>query len=192
MQRFFCAYICNMQHFLPNGQVLLLRPATLEDAPALLALYQQLTSETGFLLMTKQEAAALTVADEEAFLHTFCHHPQHLMLIAVIDNRFAGSVSIKQSGFRKERHLGQLGIAVLHEYWNMGIGRRLMTAALRWAEQHEDLEIIHFNVFANNERAIQLYRNFGFMEYGRLQAAFKQSDGTYGDSIFMSKRIKNG
>ena len=181
-----------MQHFLPNGQVLLVRPATLEDAPALLALYQQLTTETGFLLMTPQESAAITVADEEAFLRSFCNRPQHLMLLAETEGRLVGSISVKQSGFKKEKHLGQLGIAVLHECWNMGIGRRLMTAAIRWAEQHEELEIIHFNVFANNERAIQLYRNFGFMEYGRLPQAFKQSDGTYGDSIFMSKRIKNG
>ncbi|MBW8685645.1 GNAT family N-acetyltransferase [Chitinophaga rhizophila] len=181
-----------MQHFLPNGQTLLVRPATLEDAYALLALYQQLTQETNFLLMTKQEAASLTVADETAFLRSFCDKPQHLFLLAVVEGELVGTVSIRQSGFKKEKHLGQLGIAVSHAYWNMGIGRRLMTAALRWAEEHEELEIIHFNVFANNERAIQLYRNFGFMEYGRFQEAFRQPDGSYGDSIFMSKRIKNG
>jgi RimJ/RimL family protein N-acetyltransferase len=181
-----------MQHFLPNGQVLLVRPATLEDASAQLALYQQLTKETDFLLMTGQESAAITLADEQAFMRTFCNNARHLFLLAEINGRLAGNVSVKQSGYDKEKHIGQLGIAVLHEYWNMGIGRRLMTAALRWAEKHEELEIIHFNVFANNERAIQLYRNFGFMEYGRLQEAFKLADGTYGDSIFMSKRIKNG
>ncbi len=181
-----------MQHFLPNGQVLLVRPALLDDAPALLALFRQLTTETDFLLMTRQEAAELTVVDERAFINALCNESRHLHLLAVVEDRLTGSITIKQSDLKKEAHLGQLGIAILHEYWNMGIGRRLMTTAMRWAEQHKELEVIHLNVFANNERAIQLYRNFGFLEYGRLLQGFKQTDGTYGDSILMSKRIKNG
>lgn len=181
-----------MQHFLPNGQVLLVRPALLEDAPALLALFRQLTTETDFLLMTKQEAAALTVADERAFISALSNQSRHLHLLAIVANQLTGSITIRQSDLKKEAHIGQLGIAILHEYWNMGIGRRLMTAAIRWAEQHNELEIIQLSVFANNERAIQLYRNFGFLEYGRLPQGFKQTDGTYGDAILMSKRIKNG
>jgi RimJ/RimL family protein N-acetyltransferase len=180
-----------MQHFLPNGQVLLIRPPLLEDAPALLALFQQLTTETDFLLMTRHEAATLTVADEKAFISSLSNASKHLHLLAIVENRLTGTLSVKQSDLKKEIHLGQLGIAVLHEYWNMGIARRLMTTAMRWAEQHRELEIIQLSVFANNERAVQLYRNFDFHEYGRLQQGFKQIDGTYGDAILMSKRIKN-
>jgi RimJ/RimL family protein N-acetyltransferase len=73
----------------------------------------------------------------------------------------------------------------------MGIGRRLITAGLRWAEQHKDMEIVHLSVFSNNERAIQLYRNFGFMEYGRMPQGVRQKEGAYGDTILMCKRIKN-
>jgi RimJ/RimL family protein N-acetyltransferase len=181
-----------MQHFLPNGQVLLVRAALLEDAPALLALFRQLTTETDFLLMTRQEAADLTVADEQAFISSLSNQSRHLHLLAVVENRLTGSITVKQSDLKKEAHLGQLGIAILHEYWNMGIGRRLMTTAMRWAEQHAELEFLHLSVLANNERAIQLYRNFGFLEYGRLQQGYKQTDGTYGDTILMSKRTRNG
>lgn len=189
---FFCGYICNMQHFLPNGQTLLVKPATIEDAPALLALYRQMTKETDFLLMTAEESAALTIADEQAFIRSFSDASRSYLMLASVGNRLAGSISIKQSGLKKEAHIGVLGIAILHEYWNMGIGRRLLTAAMRWAENHKELEIINLNVISNNERAIQLYRNFGFLEYGRLLQGYKQADGSYGDAILMSKRIKNG
>lgn len=190
LQRFFCHYICIMQHFLPNGQVLIIRPAEPEDAPELLTYFRQVVRETDFLLITVPESEVLTIADEVAFIRSLANNTKHLHLLAVAGGKIVGAITVKQPDMRKEAHLGQLGIAILHEYWNMGIGRRLVTAALRWAEQHREMEIIQLSVFANNERAIQLYRNFGFMEYGRLLQGFRQPDGTYGDTILMSKRIK--
>ncbi len=61
-----------------------------------------------------------------------------------------------------------------------------MTAMLRWAEAHPFITIIYFNVMANNEKAIQLYRNFDFMDRGRvLPGAIHQPDGSYADLIMM-------
>jgi RimJ/RimL family protein N-acetyltransferase len=179
-----------MQHFLPNGQVLIIRPAVTDDAPQLLSYFRQVVSETDFILMTPPEAATLTVADEAAFIRSLADDTHHLHLLALTAGKVVGAITVKQPDITKEAHLGQLGIAVLHEYWNMGIGRRLITAAMRWAEQHRDLEIIHLSVFSNNERAIQLYRNFGFLEYGRLLQGVRHLDGTYGDTILMSKKIR--
>ena len=179
-----------MQQFLPNGQLLELRQATPDDAPALLAYFRQLTNETDFLLYTRQEAASWTVADERDFIESFTQGANDLLLLAIAGGKLAGTVSIRQASFMKEAHIGQLGIAVLHAYWNMGIARRMMTAALRWAEQHKGIEIIQLSVVSNNERAIQLYRNFGYEEYGRLPKGTRQPDGSYTDNILMSKRVK--
>lgn len=178
-----------MQHFLPNGQSLLLRPATPEDAPAMLAYFRTLTSETEFLLFTLQEAAGLSLESERDFILSF-EDKKDLQLLAVAGDQLIGTLTVRQGYPWKQAHIGQLGIGVLHSYWNMGIGRRLMTAACRWAEQHKDIEVINLSVFSNNERAIQLYRNFGFLEYGRMPQAIRQSDGTYVDTILMSKRVK--
>lgn len=178
-----------MQHFLPNGQVLIIRPAAPEDAPELLNYFRQAVSETDFLLITVPEAERLTVADEMLYIRSLANSLKHLHLLAISGGKIVGAITIKQADMQKEAHIGQLGIAILHQYWTMGIGRRLITAALRWAEQHNELEIIQLSVFSNNERAIQLYRNFGFLEYGRLLQGFRQPDGTYGDTILMSKRI---
>ncbi|WP_343671417.1 GNAT family N-acetyltransferase [Chitinophaga sp.] len=179
-----------MQHFLPNGQILELRQAVPDDAPVLLSYFRQLISETDFLLYTRQEAAAWTVEEERDFILSFSKEANDLLLIAFAGNQLIGTLSIRQNTFWKEAHLGNLGIGVLHSYWNMGIARRMMTAGTRWAEQHPELEIIQLSVVANNERAIQLYRNFGFMEYGRMPKGTRQPDGSYVDNILMSKRVK--
>jgi RimJ/RimL family protein N-acetyltransferase len=194
MAKRFCSwqkrFLINMHQFLPNGQTLELRQATPDDAPALLSYFRQLISETDFLLYTRQEAATWTVEDEYDFILSFTDNANDLLLLAFTGQSLIGSVSIRQSTFLKDAHIGQLGIGVLHAYWNMGIARRMMTAAMRWAEQHRGIEMINLHVVANNERAIQLYRNFDFMEYGRLPKGTRQPDGSYVDNILMSKRVK--
>ena len=178
-----------MQHFLPNGQSLEIRPAVRTDASFMLAYYRKLNKETDFLLFTPRETENLDLESEREFIDSY-NRTDDLLLVAVSAGQLIGSVSVRQGNVWKQGHIGQLGIGVLHEFWNMGIGRRLMTAAVRWVEQHREIEIISLNVFSTNERAIQLYRNFGFTEYGRMPQGVRQEDGSYGDTILMSKRIK--
>lgn len=180
-----------MQHFLPNGSTLVIRKPRIEDAPALLETFRRMTQESDFLLYTHAEAMKFGQRDEENFIRQYLLQPRHLLLLAEADGQVVGSVTINQSKFGKQLHLGELGIAILRDWWNLGIGRRLMTAAMRWADEHAEIEIIHFNVVANNEKAIQLYRNFGFLECGRLPQGVRGADGSFTDLITMSKRIKN-
>jgi RimJ/RimL family protein N-acetyltransferase len=179
-----------MRHFLPNGQELFIRPAKPEDAPALLANFHQMVQETDFLLYTLPEAKTINVRSEQGFIQSFGDNSQHLLLLAEAGGEIVGSVSVRQGGFKKQRHTGEMGIAVRHAYWNLGIGRRLMTAMLRWAEAHPAITTIYFNVMASNEKAIQLYRNFDFMECGRLPGGICQPDGSYVDLIMMYKKVK--
>ncbi|HEU4553299.1 MAG TPA: GNAT family protein [Chitinophaga sp.] len=179
-----------MQHYLPNGQELVIRPATTEDAPALLACFRQMTKETDFLLYTAVEAQAMTVESEQAFIRSFGDNSRHLLLLAETGGEIVGSVTVRQSSFYKQRHLGEFGIAIKHAYWNMGIGRRLMTAVMRWAAHHPEITVLYFSVMATNERAIQLYRNFGFTEHGRQPRGIYQPDGTYADLVLMTRYVK--
>jgi RimJ/RimL family protein N-acetyltransferase len=179
-----------MQHFLPNGQQLLIRPAKPEDAPAMLAGFREMTQETDFLLYTHEEATAIDLAAEQAFVASFGDNSRHLLLLAEVDGAIAGSITVKQGSFLKQRHTGEFGVALLRRYWNLGIGRRLITAMLRWATVHPEIEIIHMEVLAGNEKSIQLYRNFDFIEYGRRPQGIRQPNGVYADLILMYKKVK--
>lgn len=179
-----------MRHFLPNGKQLEIRPAEINDAKGCLECFLQLTQETDFLLYTRAEAEIYDVAAETVFIASHLDHPGHLFLVADVEGEIVGSLTLQQHKFRKQHHIAMLGIAVLHKYWNMGIGRRLLTAAIRWVEEHPVIAVIYFEVLSTNERAIQLYRNFNFTEHGRIPQGIRQPDGSWVDLVVMSKRFK--
>lgn len=179
-----------MQHFLPNGQQLVIRRPVVADAAAVLKCFHQLTEETDFLLFTPGEARTIDLEKEEQFIASYLHNPDNLYLVADVEGEITGTLSLNQGTFTKQHHRALLGIAVLHRYWNMGIGRRLLTAAIRWAEAHPKIAVIHFEALATNERAIQLYRNFNFVEHGRIPNGIQQPNGQLVDLVAMSKQIK--
>lgn len=179
-----------MHHFLPNGQSLVIRLPELDEAAALMHCLQQMTRESDFLLHTPEEALGMDIPGERAFIKSFRDQPNHLLLVAVVDGFIVGYLTVTQGRFYKQAHTGEMGIAILRNYWNLGIGRRLMTAMVRWAEEHPLLELIYFQVFAHNEKAIQLYRNFNFQECGRLPGGIRQKDGRRIDLVTMCRRVK--
>ncbi|WP_160716227.1 GNAT family N-acetyltransferase [Chitinophaga solisilvae] len=179
-----------MRHFLPNGEELTIRWPEIGDAPGLLANFQRMIGETDFLLFTRQEAGELDVKSEEEFIKSYLNSGDQLMLLAVARDTIVGSVTVNHSGYHKKGHIAEMGIAVERAWGNMGIGRRLMTAMIRWAEAHKKLQIIYLNVFSTNEKAMQLYRNFGFLECGRMPAGIAPRDGEYADLVMMYRRVK--
>ncbi|MGN7819899.1 GNAT family N-acetyltransferase [Chitinophaga sp. 22536] len=179
-----------MRHFLPNGAELIIRPPVVEDALGLLRNFQRMTQETEFLLFTPGEALELNEKSEEDFIKTYLKNPDQLMLVAMVNDTLVGSITVNHSGYYKRGHTAEMGIAVERAWSGLGIGRRLMTAMLRWAEQHTKIQLIYLQVFGNNDKAMHLYRNFGFLECGRLPYGIQQKEGQYADLVTMYRRVK--
>ncbi|MBO9729281.1 MAG: GNAT family N-acetyltransferase [Chitinophaga sp.] len=179
-----------MKHFLPNGDELIIRPPEINDAAALLASFQRLTAETDNLLFTHSESLELDIRSEEDYIHSYLDNPHQLLLVATVKGRIIGSINVNHSGLHKKAHTAEMGIAVERPWQNMGIGRRLITAMLRWAEGRPGLAMIYLHVFSPNEKAMQLYRNFGFQECGRQPAAILLKNGAYADLVTMFLQIK--
>ena len=83
----------------------------------------------------------------------------------------------------KVRHRASLGIAVVQEYWNTGLGTVLINGAIDLARKagYEQLEL---GVFSDSS-ALHLYQKLGFQEVGRMPNAFKLPDGSYAEEIMM-------
>ena len=81
-------------------------------------------------------------------------------------------------------HSGYLGIGLLPEYRGQGIGRRLISAALRRAKEN-GLERVHLTVNSSNDRARSLYEKVGFRLEGVMRRAAK-FDGRYEDELMMA------
>lgn len=108
------------------------------------------------------------------------------MLVAKADEAIIGNASLSRLP-RRMNHRGELCIAVAKEYWNKGIGSRLLENILAFAKENS-FEVLDLQVRSDNVRAIRLYEKFGFQKTGTHPAFFKM-DGQYIAFDYMSRMM---
>ncbi len=86
-------------------------------------------------------------------------------------------------------HVGLFGITVLKEFRGQGIGKLLIDLIINEAKKNiKQLKIIILSVFDGNDRAKNLYKSFGFINYGMLPKGIKYK-GEYINHYYMYKNI---
>ena len=103
----------------------------------------------------------------------------------MVDGVVAGTAGIEAVGAKyKLKHRAELGIAILKEYWGLGLGKALMEACIECAKEagYTQLEL---NAVAENERAVSLYKKMGFVEYGRNPRGFNSRVSGYQEVVYM-------
>lgn len=158
------------------------------DAETMIAFMKQSYSETPFLSSMPEEFD-VSVEEELEFLRRHERSEKDCMIGAWIGGRLAGTVRLSavRDNYRL-RHRAKVGVSVLKEFWGRGVGSMLMDAALNTAAS-AGYRQVELEVCADNERAIRLYKKFGFEEYGRLPQAMRRSYDTFMDEILMVKRL---
>lgn len=114
--------------------------------------------------------------------------PTDYKLVAELDGRVVGSVSLHSSPSPRRRHEAGLGIAIHDDFQGRGLGRRLMEAALDLADNWLMLERVELGVYADNARAIHLYESLGFEMEGK-SPAYAMRDGAWA-TIFHMGRLR--
>ncbi len=110
-------------------------------------------------------------------------------LVVEVDSRIIGNSQIVL-GDRTTRHIGEFGISLLRDFRNKGIGKLLLKLVVEQAlDELAGLEIILLNVFGKNNTAREIYKKFGFVEFGLLPLGVKLEDG-WDDYIYMYKKVK--
>lgn len=110
-----------------------------------------------------------------------------LLLVAERDGGVVGSGGLHPVGpSLRRRHAMMLGITVLSAAQGQGVGTALMQALCDYADCWAQLLRLELTVFADNERAIALYRRFGFEVEG-THRAFALRDGAYVDALAMAR-----
>ena len=107
-----------------------------------------------------------------------------------MDGVVAGTAGIDALGMRdKIKHRAVFGIAITKEFWGLGLGKYLMEACIECAREAGYLQL-ELEVVAENERAVEMYRRAGFIEYGRNPKAFRLRTGEYQELIDMRLELK--
>ena len=174
-----------------NGRIILIRSARVEDAQAMVDYLKTTAGESNYLTRSPEEVV-ITLPEEEAFLRLLIKDERRFMLNAFDGDKLVGNIYLAERSSRKRiRHRASMGIAVIKDYWGLGIGRALMMAALQTAEKL-GFEQVELGVYANNEKALKLYQSLGFEMYGRLPRACKLGEDDYQDDLLMIKMLPQG
>lgn len=109
------------------------------------------------------------------------------LLVAEISGVQVGNTGLSPAHHSPRRaHAAHLGITVHDQYQGRGVGKALLTAILDLADRWTPYTRIELGVYADNARAIALYKQFGFVEEG-LHKAHALRNGVYVDTVPMAR-----
>lgn len=96
------------------------------------------------------------------------------MMGAFHDGELIGICGMKQEGRLKTNHRGEIvQMYVRSSFAGKGIGKKILESALGKAFANPSIDQVTLGVVADNQGAVTLYKNLGFIEYGKLGNSFK-------------------
>lgn len=172
---------------LKDGRSALLRSPVPEDAEELIQYLKITSGETPYLLRTPEECT-MTVEDEIRFLTHVVSLDYDVMILCFVDGKLAGNCRIVRKNKRKNLHRGTVMIALLREFWGLGIGSAMFEEMIQlarcWGLMQLELEVIE-----GNSRAIALYEKMGFDIVAATPNAIRLEDGTLLKELLMVKSL---
>lgn len=184
------------------GVMMQIRQAKVSDAAALLRLFNQLDSETKFMLFEPNERTT-TLEQQTEILKSFVQEsdnqpPKVMFVIEEKDSsqrdpnkndtaKLLGFVVGLGNATRRNRHSLYCVMGIVQAATGQGLGYQLLEQLQDWAEAH-GITRLELSVMTHNERAKRLYEKFGFEVEGiKLQAM--QIEGQLIDEFIMAKLL---
>ena len=165
---------------------IVIRPAREADAHAMLTYLRQLADEQNpFLLITSDHAYDMTIDDERKFIRKHRKVANSLLLIAMDGDKVVGAINATGEKRVSTQHTVTLGVSVLDDWRDKGVGTRLLQHCLAWAKRNTKIKRVQLDVFVGNERAIHVYEKLGFCREG-LREAYYYKNGQFIDAIIMA------
>jgi len=157
-----------------------IRRATPEDASAMTALMSE-EAVYGNLLQLPHPSEATWRERLEAKSSN-----GDVQLVALAKGQLVAMAGLRANPHIRRRHAMHLGMAVTVPAQGKGVGSALMAALIDYADRWVAVMRIELTVFTDNERAIALYRKFGFVQEGIFRA-YGLRDGRYQDVLAMAR-----
>lgn len=158
------------------------------DSPAMCEYINALSQEKTFITF---QGEVINPEDEEKYLQSQLKHIEEkkvAQLLLFVNGKLSGISEVKMFD-RIKAHVGLFGITIANEQRGKGFGKLLMQNVINEAKNNLiGLKIITLDCFAENEKALSLYKSFGFMEYGRLPEGNLYKDG-FSEDVSMYLKV---
>lgn len=175
----------NQKEYYVHNLKYIIRSAIERDAKNLSEVRLQIDGETENLDREKGES----YMDEARFKQIIKEDTErmnNLFLVAEVNERIVGFSRCEGNKLKRMSHKVEFGVCVLKEYWGYGIGKNLLKESIHWADSNE-IKKITLNVLETNDKAIKLYKQYGFEVEGILKKDKILSDGNYYNTILMGR-----
>ncbi|MGM9644437.1 MAG: GNAT family N-acetyltransferase [Eubacteriales bacterium] len=174
---------------LKDGRIALFRTPAVEDAEKMLKYIKTACGETEYLLRYPEEWDEASVEGEENWIRRLRDSQDSMDITCYIDGKVVGNCEINFKSGLKTSHRAGVAIAILREYWNLGIGSAMFAELIAAAEARAETQIVELEFLEGNDRARALYEKFGFEVVGERPNAFKLKDGRLLKEYFMQREI---
>ena len=172
---------------LKDGHAAVLRVPEPDDAAEMLLYLKQTAAETEFVLRYPEECV-WTEEQERGLLEGFRNAPDSLMLACFVDGVLAGNCNLQINPHIKDRHRGNVAIALRKAFWGRGIGTAMFQEMIAVARAR-GVEQLELDYIEGNARARMLYEKMGFEQYAVHPDAIRLKDGSRRSLICMLKRL---
>ena len=162
------------------------RKAVPDDAAALIEHVNRIAEEAGRFIPMEPGEFTMTLEQERQLLADVAASGNSVFLVAEADGGIIGVCNCSGGKRKALRHAATLGISVRKSWCGRGVGHTLLLAAIAWARESGVLTRIELQVYADNDRAIRLYRRCGFQPEGLRRRAARRSDEEYVDDVVMA------
>ena len=175
---------------LKDGREAVLRSPKEEDVESTLEYLVISAGETDFILRYPEECGKYTPEGEKKLFEQKNASPNEAMMMCVVDGRVVGNCEISFFRGMKTRHRASIGIALISEFWNQGIGTKMFEEMIRLAETREEVTQLELEFVEGNARARHLYEKMGFRIAGVHPNAIRLKDGTLLNNYLMIKEVE--
>ena len=158
------------------------RPATVDDVPALIELLAAVAGEGRWLAAEPdfdREARAALVT-ETVRAGASGGDPYAVFVVADDAGQLIGDLNI---GLRSYG-VAELGMMVADGHRGQGIGSALLTAGIDWARAR-GAHKVGLEMWPDNTAARALYEKFGFVEEGMRRNHYRRRDGELRSAVIM-------
>ncbi len=102
------------------------------------------------------------------------------IIVVEIEGKYVGSGDLRRETIRRKKHMGNIGISLLKEFREEGIGAELLATLIEEGRKL-GLKLLHLTCLENNDRALHLYEKLGFKRCGFIPNACFWKGGYVGE-----------
>jgi len=174
---------------LKNKKIVTVELCNVEDAEELIKTVKTYLADSKYML-TGPDDFDPPLEQEKQWIRSFLEKENSLLLIARQGGKILGNIDITGGKVEITKHTAVIGMGILKEWRNTGLGTALLNKGIEWAKQNPILELLWLQVFADNAAAIVIYKKAGFIIDGVQKRFFKAKDNIYYDNVIMRLDVR--